>query len=107
MKFLWGSHDRAKIHDAHHQLADFKHCHFSNHLCVRPGRQCCRPSPAPLCNAGRCGAAWRVGLKNPQTRYRLRPEFVRAHLAVLMGTDSFTVEVLTLRGLVLTIAGPP
>jgi hypothetical protein len=27
-------------------------------------------------------------------------EFVRAHLAVLVGTDFFTVEVLTLRGLV-------
>jgi putative transposase len=28
------------------------------------------------------------------------PEFIRAHLAVLAGTDFFTVEVLTLRGLV-------
>ena len=27
-------------------------------------------------------------------------EFIRAHLAVLAGTDFFTVEVLTLRGLV-------
>jgi len=30
-------------------------------------------------------------------------EFIRAHLAVLAGTDFFTVEVLTLRGLVTTM----
>jgi hypothetical protein len=33
-------------------------------------------------------------------RTTTRAEFVRAHLAVLVGTDFFTVEVLTLRGLV-------
>jgi len=43
------------------------------------GRECYRPTPGRLCNAGRCGAAWRVGLTNPRTRQRLRPEFVRAH----------------------------
>jgi hypothetical protein len=32
--------------------------------------------------------------------YKVSKEFIRAHMAVMVGTDFFTVEVLTLKGLI-------
>jgi len=44
----------------------------------------------------------RRGIRPPPERRRTTTwaEFIQAHLAVLVGTDFFTMEVLTLRGLV-------
>ncbi len=55
------------------------------------------------CRTKRCENIWRRNGVPPapeRKRTTTWKEFIKAHMAVLVGTDFFTVEVLTLRGLV-------